>query len=204
MQDLRSRAGTMLNGTGSGMLAMSVFTPFYAIWPVFAWPVLGVVIFVAALAWSVYLGLTARRLLRLSAGLPDERNEYDARITQGMRVLSSGQGGLIALAAVTLWLLGLQVWILPVVALIVALHFFPMAAMFGRTLDYYLGTMMAIASLAGFTLAGLGWLWQAVWATTGIGGGIVTSIYGLHMVRTARRTLAEYQALVAADRTERE
>lgn len=200
MQDLRSRAGTMLNGTASGMVPMAVFTPCYAIWPVFAWPVPGAVILGVALAWSVYLGLTARRLFRLSAELPDERSEHDARITRGMTVLSSVQGGGILLSAVVLWLLGLWMWILPVVALIVALHFFPMPALFGRTIDYYLGTLMAIASLAGFTLAGLGRPWQEVWAATGIGGAIVTGLYGLYMVRTARRTLAQYEALVTRTR----
>src|SRR5690625_3086548 len=56
MQDLRTRAGTMLNGTASGLVPMAVFTPFYAIWTMFAWPLPGVVIFGAVLAWSLYLG----------------------------------------------------------------------------------------------------------------------------------------------------
>ena len=200
MQDLRTRAGTMLNGTASGLVPMAVFTPFYAIWTMFAWPLPGVVIFGAVLAWSLYLGLTARRLFRTSGELPDERNEHDARLTRGMTVLSSVQGVLILVSAAVLWLLGLWMWILPVVALIVALHFFPMPALFGRTVDYYLGTLMAIASLTGFTLAGMGRPWQEVWAVTGIGGAAVTSLYGLYMVRTARKTLAQYETLVAAER----
>jgi len=158
------------------------------------------VIFGAVLAGSLYLGLTARRLFRTSAELPDERNEHDARLTRGMTVLSSVQGVLILVSAAVLWLLGLWMWILPVVALIVALHFFPMPALFGRTVDYYLGTLMAIASLTGFTLAGMGRPWQEACAVTGIGGAAVTSLYGLYMVRTARKTLAQYETLVAAER----
>lgn len=199
MQDLHARAGTVLNGIASGMVPMAIFTPVYAIWAAVAWPVPGGIVFIVALAWSVYLGLTGRRLLRLSADLPDERTAHDGRITRGMTILSSAQGGLILLAVVVLVLLGQWEWILPVVAIVVALHFFPMASLFGRSIDYYLGTGMAIAALAGLTLAGMGATWQVVWAVTGLGGALVTSMYGLYMVRTARRTLAQYEARTAAD-----
>lgn len=199
MKGLSTRVGTVLNGIASGMIPMAIFTPLYAIWPVFAWPVAGAVILALALAWSAYLAVTAHQLLRRSTELPSERNAFDARIARGMTVVSSVQGGLILAAVLVLVLLGQYVWILPVVALIVALHFFPMPAMFERTIDYYLGTGMAIASLTGLALAGMGAQWQVVWAATGVGGGLITALYGLYMVRAARRTLAAYEALTTPD-----
>ena len=48
---------------------------------------------------------------------------------------------------------GRYVWIPPAIALIVALHFFPMPAIFGRTIDYCLGTVMLIAANVGLYLA---------------------------------------------------
>lgn len=199
MQDLRSRAGTVLKATASGMLPTAIFTPFYAIWSVFAWPVPGTIAFVLALVWSIYLAVTGRRFSRLSAELPDERDAHDERIMRGMTIVSSAQGGLVLLAVVVLGLLGQFVWTLPVVALIAALHFFPMPALLGRTVDYYLGTGMAIAALTGLTLAGMGATLQLVWAVTGLGGALVTSLHGLYLVRAARRTLAQFTELTASD-----
>lgn len=193
MQDLNTRVGTILNGAASGMIPMAIFTPVYAIWPVFAWPVAGSVFFVLALAWSAYLAVIARGTLRLGRELPHERNEYDARITKGMAIVSSLQGVLILASVIVLALLGLLVWVLPVVALIVALHFFPMPVIFGRTIDYYLGTAMLAVAVVGLALAGQAADWQLVWAITGIGGALVTSSYGLYIVLTARRTLSQYR-----------
>ena len=45
------------------------------------------------------------------------------------------------------------VWIPPAVALIVGLHFFPMPVIFGRTIDYYLGTVMLMVANVGLYLA---------------------------------------------------
>src|SRR5699024_2591350 len=163
---------------------------FYAVWTIFAWPLPGAIFFALALAWSVYLVVTARRLQRRTRALAQEPNETEARIAKGMTILANAQGGLIFAASVVLGLLGQWIWLLPVIALIVALHFFPMAPMFGRSIDYYLGAVMAIAGLTGLTLAGLGYEQQVVWAVTGVGGALVTSAYGLFMVRTARRQIA--------------
>ena len=48
---------------------------------------------------------------------------------------------------------GRYVWIPPAVALIVALHFFPMPAIFGRMIVYRLGTVMLMVANVGFYLA---------------------------------------------------
>lgn len=67
---LATRIGTILNGIASGLIPMAIFTPVYAIWPVFAWPAAGVAFFILALTWSIYLAVSAARLLRL--GCADE------------------------------------------------------------------------------------------------------------------------------------
>lgn len=198
MDDLRSRVGTVLNGTASGIIPMAIFTPIYAIWPAFAWPIPGGAFLAAALAWSAYLAVTASRILRLSRTLPRETNDDDARITKGMTIVSSIQGVLILTSVITLALLGLLEWILPVVALVVALHFFPMPAIFGRTIDYYLGTVMLAFAVLGLILATQAADWQVVWAITGAGGAVVTSSYGLYIVRAARQTLTAYEKMVSA------
>ncbi len=70
-----------------------------------------------------------------------------------MAIVSSIRGGLILASAVILALVGHRMWILPVVVLIVALHFFPMPWILRRTIDYYLGTGMLIAAATGLFLS---------------------------------------------------
>lgn len=79
-----------------------------------------------------------------------------------MAIVGSIQGGLILTSVIALALLGRHLWILPTVALVVALHFYPMPAIFGRTIDYYLGTAMLVAAVIGFVLAAQGADWQVV------------------------------------------
>lgn len=102
-------------------------------------------------------------------------------------------GVLILAAVIVLIATGNRVWILPAVALLVGLHFLPMPAIFGRTIDYYLGTAMLVAATAGMILTVQQVDWQLTWAITGLGGAAVTSAYGLYMVRSARRTRRDYE-----------
>lgn len=196
MEDLRSRIGTILNGTASGMIPMAIFTPVYAFWGLLAWPLPGGMLLALALAWSGYLAVVARTLLRLGTKLPHEKNQFDARITKGMTIISSIQGGAILLAIITLTLTGLWVWILPVVTLIVAVHFYPMPALFARSIDYYLGTVMLIAALTGVVLTAQSVNWKLVWAITGTGAALVTFSYAVYMLRAAQRTLRDYETLI--------
>lgn len=189
MQDFATRAGTILGGTASGMIPMAIFTPVYAIWPIFAWPIAGTIFFVLAVAFSTYLFVTGIRTLRRSRQLPNERNAADDRIAKVMPIISNIMGFGILIAIIMLTVFDLTVLILPTVAVLVALHFFPMAQLFGRTIDYYLGSLMLIAAIFGFIVATQGNDWEVVWATTGILGALVTSAYGLNALLSARRVL---------------
>lgn len=184
----------MLNGTASGMIPMAIFTPVYAVWTMFAWPVLGTIFFIVALAFSIILFVTAIRMLRLSRNMPDQRNADDARIAKVMPLISNIMGFGILLAIILLSVLDLSIWILPTVATLVALHFYPMAGLFHRTIDYYLGTLMLLAALVGFVLAAMDFEWQIVWATTGVIGAVVTCSYGLNALVAARQILVAYRA----------
>lgn len=195
-EEIETRVGTILTGTASGLVPMAIFTPVYAIWPVLAWGVPGLVFFVAAVAWSVHLARSAARLVRLGRELPHATGAVDARITRGMTIVGSIQGGLILTSVVVLGLLGRWEWVLPAVVLVVALHFYPMPAIFGRTIDYYLGTAMLVVAGIGLYLASLPNVpWQTTWGVVGIGAALVTSGYGLWMQLTARRVLTEYQEI---------
>jgi len=196
MEDLSARIGTILNGIASGLIPMAIFTPVYAVWTIFAWPAPGIIFFAAAVGWSIYLLIKAIRLISFARGLPHETNAFDVRISRGMAIVSSIQGGLILTSTILFIVLGLYVWILPTIALIVAIHFFPMPSIFGRTIDYYLGTAMLIVAVIGLSLTTHPEVdWTVTWGVTGIGAALVTSIYGLYIARTANTTLRTYESL---------
>lgn len=201
LDDLQSRIGTIIGGTASGLIPMAIFTPIYAFWPITAWSVAGAVFFLLAVGWSVFLATTAAQLLRLSRSLPRETNDFDARVTKGMTIVSSIQGGLSLTAVVVLVLVGRYVWILPVVVLVVAVHFYPIAAIFRRTIDYYLGTAMLVVAVVGLTLASHSDVaWQVTVGITGFGAALVTSGYGLWIYLQARHVFGLYRALsISAD-----
>jgi hypothetical protein len=196
MDDLSARIGTILGGIASGLIPMAIFTPVYAIWAIFAWPTPGIIFFAAAVGWSAYLLVKAIRLISFARPLPHETNAFDARISRGMAIVSSIQGGLILASTILFIVLGVYIWILPTVALIVAVHFFPMPAIFGRTIDYYLGTAMLIVAAIGLFLAAHPDVnWTVTWGVTGIGAALVTSAYGLYIARTANTMLRTYESL---------
>ncbi len=199
LDDLEHRVGTILRGIASGLIPMAVFTPVYAVWAIVAWPIAGAAFFVAALAWSVYLATRAATLIRAGRPLPGEKNAYDTRVERGMAIVSSIQGGLILTSVIVLAIAGLQVWILPAVALVVALHFFPMPSIFGRTIDYYLGSAMLLVATVGIVLASNPDVsWQLTWGVTGAGSAMVTSAYGLYIAREGRRVMAALRSLQPA------
>ena len=88
-------------------------------------------------------------------------------------------------------LLGLthhEQYILPAIALIVGLHFYPMARIFHRTIDYYLATWSCLVALAAiFITFRSSWPETSIMSFLGIGVSLATISYGLYMLRTARK-----------------
>ncbi|MDB5159115.1 MAG: hypothetical protein JWR50_3822 [Mucilaginibacter sp.] len=76
---------------------------------------------------------------------------------------------------------------IPVIALVVGLHFYPMAKIFKRTIDYYVATWSTIIAICGivFTLNKT-MAPDHIILFVGIGMALSTSCYGLYMIRTGR------------------
>ena len=83
---------------------------------------------------------------------------------------------------------------IPVIALVVGLHFYPLAKVFKRTIDYYLATwstVIAILSIAFSLNKTLSF--HEVLAFVGIGIAIATSCYGLYMMISGREVVRKNQ-----------
>ncbi|SDQ01271.1 hypothetical protein SAMN05428975_5684 [Mucilaginibacter sp. OK268] len=93
------------------------------------------------------------------------------------------EGTAIPIISVILLVLGYQQFTLPAIALIVGLHFYPMAKVFNRTIDYYLATWTCLAALTGIILMAGHQYTQALDLTImGIGVALATSAYGFYML----------------------
>jgi hypothetical protein len=81
---------------------------------------------------------------------------------------------------------------IPAIALVVGLHFYPLAKIFKRTIDYYLATWTTIIAIIAIVL-----ILKKVYppanvdAFVGIGTAMATSCYGLYMIYTGKRLAKE-------------
>ena len=77
---------------------------------------------------------------------------------------------------------------IPVIALVVGLHFFPLAKVFKRTIDYYLATWSTVIAVLAIVFSLNHTLTQpGAAAFTGGGLAIATSCYGLFMIYKGNR-----------------
>jgi len=139
----------------------------------------------AFIANGIYLFSIAKRFPKLS-------NEADIAESKksskwfGIIFGAEGLGIFIAVNIVTN--IGHADLVMPVIALVVGLHFYPLAWVFKRRLDYYLATwstLVAVCSIV-FTLNKTHSA-DDILAFVGIGLAIATSCYGLNMIYQGRR-----------------
>jgi hypothetical protein len=77
---------------------------------------------------------------------------------------------------------------IPVIALVVGLHFYPLARVFRRTIDYYLATWTTIVAIIGIGLIlNKSYSAAAVDAFVGVGTAIATSCYGVYMIYAGKK-----------------
>ena len=79
-------------------------------------------------------------------------------------------------------------FILPAIALVIGLHFYPMARIFKRTIDYYLATWTCIVAFSAIAAIINNMLPQnTIYALLGMGVAMATTGYGLYMIYEGKR-----------------
>jgi archaellum biogenesis protein FlaJ (TadC family) len=100
------------------------------------------------------------------------------------------EGITIPIAVNIVIFLGHPELVIPAMALVVGLHFYPMATIFQRKIDYYLATWATLIALAGFYLSLKKNLPESdIRAFIGVGLGMATSAYGFYTIWYGRRLL---------------
>lgn len=90
---------------------------------------------------------------------------------------------LIPIICALLYITSLQQYVLPAIALIVGLHFFPMAFVFDRKIDFYLASWTCIVAISSIILI-IDNSYQQLYILSflGVGVAMATATYGLFML----------------------
>lgn len=147
---------------------------------------------------SVYFFSVAKRFPVLSSDADKARGKKDG---MWFGIIFGGEGLGIFIAVNLVINLGHPDLVIPVIALVVGLHFYPMAKLFKRTLDYYIATWSTIIAICGIVFTLNETMEPAhIILFVGIGMAFSTTCYGLYMMRTGinyvKRTPIDVQTAV--------
>jgi hypothetical protein len=177
----------------SGMLLMALFT---TIWSIVAeYEIQGndygmvIVVFslfsVVFVTYAMYLFAISKRLPKLG----EEAQKQDGK-SKGNRfgLIFVLEGVAIFITVNVLKNLHLDAFVIPAIALIVGLHFYPMAKIFKRKIDYYFASWTCIVAIVGFIMV----IMQSpsipvVSALVSIGVALATTGYGIYMLQIGRQ-----------------
>jgi hypothetical protein len=146
-------------------------------------------IFFALIILFIYYAI---RTFRILGNFPVSSSEEDLKEGKKMGkwfgIVFGLEGITIPVAVNIVIALGHTDLIIPTIALIVGLHFYPMAWIFKRKIDYYLATWSCLIALAGYFFVLKKILPESAnLAFVGFGMAVSTAGYGLYMVyRTPR------------------
>jgi hypothetical protein len=182
-----------VKGIATGLILMAFFT---LLWAAIAFGGLnGSIYWLVLLIFpvlSVIFVVNAVKLFRAAKHFPKLTSDADIaeekKMGKWFGIIFGAEGLGIFIAINVVNNLGYPDLDIPVIALVVGLHFYPLAKVFKRTIDYYLATWStAIAILAIVFSLNKTLSFHEVLAFVGVGIAIATSCYGLYMVYAGRR-----------------
>ncbi|HVY73209.1 MAG TPA: hypothetical protein VG890_00175 [Puia sp.] len=191
--DVRQPPAAAIRGTAAGLFMMAFFTSLWAGIAYGGWHESGLrfipVIFIIAVIYFVSQGI---RILGLAKNYPDVKSAEDRaegkRMGKWFGIIFGAEGLFIFLAVNLLIHFGHPELIIPAIALVVGLHFYPMGWMFRRTIDYYLASWATAIAVLAIIFAMNRILSQpAVLAFTGLGMAAATTAYGIYMLSYAKK-----------------
>ncbi|WP_454801542.1 hypothetical protein [Mucilaginibacter phyllosphaerae] len=187
---------TTIKGTATGLLMMAVFT---VIWAGIAYDGLHGTAYALLLVifplLGIYFIVKGGALFKIAKNFPKLTAEADIaeekRRGKWFGIVFGAEGLGIFIGINVVVNLGHPELTIPVIALVVGLHFYPMGKIFKRTIDYYLATWSTLIAVCGifFTLKKL-MTANHILAFLGVGLAIATSCYGLYMAKRAKNCLS--------------
>ena len=186
-----------VKGIASGLCMMALFT---LMWAAIAfgglhasswWP--GLLIFPVFATLFIF---NAVKLFRAAQYFPKVTAEADLaeekRMGKWFGIIFGAEGLGIFIGINVVVNLGYPDLVIPTIALVVGLHFFPLAKVFKRSIDYYLASWATLIAILGFVFT----LHKTmppnvVMVFVGIGIAIATSLYGIYMLIRGKAAMGQ-------------
>jgi hypothetical protein len=192
-----------IRGVGTGLFMMAVFT---GIWAGIAY---GAGLSGSSYQWLLLIFLVLMILfviqgiwfLGIARKYPAIQSAEDAaegkKMGMWFGIIFGAEGLFIFLGVNLVRNLGHEDLIIPVIALVVGLHFYPLDRIFKRKIDYWLATWTTGVALLGilFTLNNT-FSFHEIAARVGIGVAIATSCYGIYMIYYGRKMIKANPAYI--------
>jgi hypothetical protein len=189
-----------VSSIGSGALLMAVFTTMWALMANHGYHgrdhhLIAVVFIAFAVLFVVY----AFTIFKASKQFPEATSDADMaekkRTGKWFGIIFGLEGIFIPIAVNIVIALHHPELIIPSIALVVGLHFYPLARVFKRNVDYYLATWTTIVAITAMLLL----LRKSIteldgFAFVGTGVAIATSCYGLYMISSYKKLLLQAKA----------
>jgi len=136
------------------------------------------------IADAIYLFVISKRFPKLTdAGRPEGK-----KMSKWYAIIFGSEGAAIGITCGILYGLHYADFIIPAIALIVGLHFYPMAKIFNRKVDYYLATWTCLVAISAIIMLVMKSTTEPdLFAFTGIGVALATTSYGVYMLYEGRR-----------------
>ena len=185
--------GAAVKGIATGLVMMAAFT---SIWAAIAYHGLAAGNYWIALVvfpiFSIFFIVNAVRLYKIAPLYPKLTSEADLaeekRMGKWFGIIFGAEGLGIFIGINIVVNLGHPELTIPVLALVVGLHFYPLAKVFKRTVDYYLATWSTVVAILAIILTLNKTLSETgTFAFTGVGIAIATTCYGIYMVMSGKR-----------------
>ena len=164
------------------------------------------IVLIVFAACSMLFIVSGIRLFISSAKFPKFTTDADRvqgkKMVRSFGIIFGIEGLAIPMTSVMLVLLGHDQYILPAIALIVGLHFYPMAKIFRRRIDYYIATWTCLVALIAISMMLRNSQPQTfVLAFLGIGVAVATTTYGLYMLYVGYGLLKKFRHKLGAPGT---
>jgi len=183
---------TKLDSTLSGLILMTIFTTVWAILAEYYFNnsdfrIIGIV-FGIVIVYFIYYCLT---FTKKKTSLPKSKKVKDPKKDKLFWIIIAIEGFAIFVAKNVLINIGKDQLFISCLALIVGLHFIPLAKVFDRKFDYYIGAWTTLSAIVGFVLILQQYYnYNIVNAFLCVSCAISTTLYGLRMINNGKKILA--------------
>jgi len=193
-----------IQSVGTGLIMMAFFT---MMWTGIAYGSMGgngLIILILFSLVALTLVFNAIKYFREAKRFPKSESEADKaeekRTGKWFGIIFGAEGLLIFVGINIVINLGHADLTIPVIALVVGLHFYPLARVFRRTIDYYLATWTTVVAIIGIGLIlNKSYSAATVDAFVGVGAAIATSCYGIYMIYAGKRLIGTLVSMKNAD-----